>query len=69
MAIDPLTCAVFCVMFVAISLRIKEIMQIQTLPHRVIKMMSTKLGTSHNQWVVLDVMSSQTGTTPIQMNR
>lgn len=56
------------VMHVAISLWIKEIMQIQTLPHRVIMMMSTKLGRSHNQWMVLDVMSSQTGTTPIQMN-
>lgn len=55
-------------MHVAISLWIKEIMQIQTLPHRVIMMMSTKLGRSHNQWMVLDVMSSQTGTTPIQMN-
>lgn len=40
-------------------------MQIQTLLHRVMMMMSTKLSRSHNQWMVL---SSQTGTTPIQMN-
>lgn len=68
MVIDPLTCAVLCNACSNQPSNQRDYANTNTPTHRVIMTMSTKLGRSHNQWMVLDVMSSQTGTTPFQMN-